>query len=77
VHYEHSKLNFRLQNYQEARIDAERALSLPDPHGFILDLQVYYLLSRIYTRLGDQDLAQKYYQLSRTTTVPIRSLERK
>ena len=48
VHYEHAKLNIRLGTYEAARADAERALGVADPSGFVLDLQVYYLLSRVY-----------------------------
>ena len=73
VHYEHGKLNLRLQKYKEAQGDAERALSLDDPSGFILDLQVYYLLATIYSRLGNTELAQKYAALCRTSRVPIHS----
>jgi tetratricopeptide (TPR) repeat protein len=76
AHYEHAKLNLRLKKYPEARLDAERALSLPDPTGFILDLQVYYLLSSIYTRLGEQELARKYVELSQNTPVPVQARER-
>jgi Flp pilus assembly protein TadD len=77
THYDHAKLNMRLGNFQEARQDAERALSIPDPNGFILDLQVYSLLATIYTRLGDEEQARKYIHLSQTTSVPLRSRERK
>ena len=77
VHYEHAKLYMRLGMYEAARTDAERALILSDPSGFILDLQVYYLLSRVYTRLGEEELARKYHQLSRTAKIPIQSRERK
>jgi tetratricopeptide (TPR) repeat protein len=73
VYYEHSRLNLRLQKYKQAQVDAERALSLPDPSGFILDLQVYYLLATIYSRLGNTELAQKYTALCRTSRVPIQS----
>lgn len=76
VHYEHGKLNSRLRKYEEARLDVERALSLPDPSGFILDLQVYYLLSSIYTRLGEKELARKYIELTKITPVPIQARER-
>ena len=76
VYYEHGKLNVRLQKYEQARLDAERALSLPDPSNSILDLQVYYLLSSIYTRLGKSELARKYIELSQTTPVPIQARER-
>jgi tetratricopeptide (TPR) repeat protein len=73
VYYEHGRLNLRLQKYKEAQADAERALSLPDPSGFVLDLQVYYLLATIYTRLGETALARKYADLCRTSRIPIQS----
>jgi tetratricopeptide (TPR) repeat protein len=72
VYYERARVNLRLNRYEEARADAEHARSLPDPEGFVLDLQVYYLLSTIYGRLGQTDLARKYAELSRTTRVPLR-----
>jgi tetratricopeptide (TPR) repeat protein len=73
VRYERGKLNLRLGNYADARNDAERALSLKDPGGVIIDLQVYNLLQMIYTRLGETELARQYAELSRTTPVPLRS----
>jgi tetratricopeptide (TPR) repeat protein len=73
VRYERGKLNFRLGNFADARNDAERALSLKDPGGVIIDLQIYNLLQLIYTRLGETELARQYAQLSRTTPVPLRS----
>jgi len=72
VRYERGKLNLRLGNYAEARSDAERALSIRDPGKVIIDLQVYNLLQLIYARLGEKELAKKYAELSRTTSVPIR-----
>lgn len=77
VNYEHAKVNFLLGNYEEARVDAERALKIPDPASKIQNLQVYYLLARIYIRLGETELAQKYSDLSRTTSLPIQTRERK
>lgn len=77
VHYEHARLNLRLNHLPDARADAERALALPDPGGFILDLQVYNLLVQVYSRLGDQESARKYARLSETASVPIRARERK
>jgi tetratricopeptide (TPR) repeat protein len=71
VYYEHGKLNVLLHRYQEARRDAERALGLADSSGFVLDLQVYYLLTTVYSRLGEQELARKYAELSRSATIPI------
>jgi tetratricopeptide (TPR) repeat protein len=70
VHYERGKLNLALERYQAAREDAERALSLRDPGGLVLDLQVYYLLATIYTRLGKSELAHRYAELARTTPIP-------
>ena len=70
VHYERGKLNMALKEYGAARKDAERALSLRDPAGLVLDLQVYYLLATVYTRLGESELARKYAELSRTTSIP-------
>jgi len=70
VRYERGKLNLTLGHYQAAREDAERALSLPDSGGLVLDLQVYYLLATVYARLGETDLARKYAELSRTTKIP-------
>lgn len=77
VSYEHARLNLRLEKLQEARADAEHALALPDPGGFILDLQVYNLLVQIYTRLGDENLARKYARLSEASTIPLRARERR
>jgi tetratricopeptide (TPR) repeat protein len=69
-HYERAKLNLALKDPAAARKDAERALSLRDPAGLVLDLQVYYLLSTVYARLGEAELARKYAELSRTTPIP-------
>jgi len=77
VCYEHARLNLRLERLRDARVDAERALALPDPGGFILDLQVYNLLVQIYSRMGDRDSARRYARLSETASVPIRARERK
>jgi tetratricopeptide (TPR) repeat protein len=68
--YERGKLNLALKDYGAARKDAERALELRDPSGFVLDLQVYYLLATVYARLGESELARKYAELSRTTEIP-------
>jgi tetratricopeptide (TPR) repeat protein len=76
VHYERAKLNLALNDYGAARRDAERALSLPDPGGLVLDLQVYYLLATVYARLGETDLARKYAELSRTTPIPDQAADR-
>jgi tetratricopeptide (TPR) repeat protein len=76
VYYERGKLNMTLGEYQQARRDAEQALSLADPSGFVLDLQLYYLLATVYSRLGENELAHKYAELSRTATVPIQDRAR-
>jgi tetratricopeptide (TPR) repeat protein len=76
VHYERAKLALARKEYQGAREAAERALGLPDPGGLVLDLQVYYLLSTIYARLGEADLARKYADLARTTPIPDQALDR-
>jgi tetratricopeptide (TPR) repeat protein len=76
VHYDHAKLNLRLGKLENARLDAETALALPDPNGFILDLQLYNLLASICTRLGAAEAAQKYIDLARATPIPMRSRER-
>ena len=76
VFYERSKLNATLGEYQQARRDAEQALGLADPSGFVLDLQLYYLLATVYSRLGENELAHKYAELSRTATVPIQDRAR-
>jgi hypothetical protein len=43
---------------------------LRDPDGLVLDLQVYYLLTTVYARLGETELARKYAALSRTAPIP-------
>ena len=70
VYYERAKLSLAAREYAAARQDAERALTLRDPEGLVLDLQVYYLLATVYSRLGETDLARKYSELSRTTPIP-------
>jgi Tfp pilus assembly protein PilF len=69
-HYERGKLNLARQDHAAARADGERALSLPDPAGLVLDVQVYYLLATVYARLGETALARKYAELARTTPIP-------
>ncbi len=69
--YERGKLNLKLGNLKAARDDAERALALEDPAGVILDLQVHYLLARIHRRLGDEQEARRYSELSRQSSVPL------
>jgi tetratricopeptide (TPR) repeat protein len=70
VHYERAKLKMAFNDYAGAREDAEKALSLRNPGNLVLDVQVYYLLSTIYGRLGERELARKYAELSRKTPIP-------
>jgi tetratricopeptide (TPR) repeat protein len=70
--YDRAKLNLRMGNYPQARTDAEKALSLGDQTGGILDLQVYSLLEQVYRRLGEKELADKYAELTRDTPPPVR-----
>jgi tetratricopeptide (TPR) repeat protein len=74
--YERAKLNLRMKNYQEARTDAEKAAALADPAGIIIDLQIYTLLEQIYRRMGEIGLADKYAELSRETSPPVRKQDR-
>jgi tetratricopeptide (TPR) repeat protein len=76
VHYERAKLRLELKEYDGAREDAERALGLRDPSGTVIDLQVYYLLATVYARLGQDELARKYAELSRTTPIPDQAADR-
>jgi len=76
-HYERGKLNLALKDYAAARKDAERALSVPDAGGLVLDLQVYYLLATVYARLGESELARKYAELARTTPIPDQARDRR
>lgn len=76
VWYERAKLDLQMKNYQQARVDAETAASLPDQGGIIIDLQVYSLLEQVYRRLGEIALADKYAQLSRDTSPPPRKGDR-
>src|SRR6267143_475885 len=72
VWYERAKVNLSMKNYEDARVDGERAATLRDARGVILDLQIYALLGQIYGRLGNKELASKYAALSRVTPVPIK-----
>jgi hypothetical protein len=65
-----------MKNYQEARTDAEKAAALADPAGIIIDLQIYTLLEQIYRRMGEIELADKYAELSRETSPPVRKQDR-
>jgi tetratricopeptide (TPR) repeat protein len=74
--YERAKLNLRMKNYPEARTDAEKAAALADPAGIIIDLQIYTLLEQIYRRMDEIGLADKYAELSRETSPPVRKQDR-
>jgi tetratricopeptide (TPR) repeat protein len=76
VWYERAKLHLQLQEYEQARSDAEKAASIADPAGIIIDLQMYSLLERIYRRLGKAELARKYADLSKQASVPVRGEHR-
>ncbi|WP_348267109.1 tetratricopeptide repeat protein [Edaphobacter paludis] len=70
--YDRAKVNARLGNYAQARTDAEKAASITDQTGGIIDLQIYVLLEQIYRRLGETELAEKYAALTRETPPPVR-----
>src|ERR1700687_1668632 len=72
VWYERAKVNLSMKSYEDARADGERAATLRDTGGVILDLQIYALLEQIYGRLGKKELASQYAALSRVTPVPIK-----
>ena len=76
VHYERAKLAERLGDLRGARMHAERALGIEDRGGVILDMQVHYLLSRIYRALGESELAAKYTELSREADIPLEARRR-
>ena len=75
VWYERAKLDMRMQNYQQARADAEKAAACTQEGG-VIDLQIYSLLSQVYSRLGDTALAKKYTDLTRETPPPVRGEQR-
>lgn len=75
VWYERAKLDLRMQNYQQARSDAENAAACTQQGG-IIDLQIYTLLTQVYERLGNADLAKKYADLTRETPPPVRGEQR-
>ena len=75
VWYERARLNMRMQNYEQARSDAEKAAACTQQGG-IIDLQIYSLLSQVYARLGDAALAKKYADLTRDTPPPVRGEQR-
>jgi Tfp pilus assembly protein PilF len=68
--YQRAKWHLAQGDYESARQDAERALGLGKPGDLVLDVQVYYLLATIYSRLGEEELAKEYAELARTTEIP-------
>jgi len=70
--YDRAKLYLQIGHYAQARDDGERALSITDQTGGILNLQVYVLLEQAYRRLGDTKAAEKYAVLTRETAPPVR-----
>ncbi len=76
VHYERAKLAEKLGDLGGARTHAEQALRLEDRNGVILDMQVHYLLSRIYRALGESELAAKYTALSQQADIPLAARRR-
>lgn len=76
IHYERAKLAEMLGDLKGARVHAEKALKLEDRGGVILDMQVHYLLSRIYRRLGEKELAAKYTSLSERAEIPLSARQR-
>jgi tetratricopeptide (TPR) repeat protein len=75
VWYERARLDMRMQKYEQARVDAERAAACTQ-QGDIIDLQIYSLLSQVYARLGNTALAKKYTDLTRETPPPVRGEQR-
>lgn len=71
VQYERAKLAELVGDDRAARELAERALELEDRQGVILDMQVHYLLSRIYRKLGEKALAAKFTALSQQGEIPL------
>ena len=69
--YDRAKVDLRLGNYAQARIDAEKAASITTQNGGIIDLQIYALLEQVYRRLGETKLAEKYAALARQTPPPV------
>ncbi len=70
--YDRAKVNLKLGNYAQARTDAEKAASITNQTGGIIDLQIYALLEQVYRRLGETTLAEKYAALTRETPPPVR-----
>ena len=71
VHYERARLAQALGDVTGALAHAKRALKIEDRGGVILDMQVHYLLSRIYRALGEAELAAHYTDLSQRAQIPL------
>ena len=71
--YQRAKVHQAQGDFESARQDAERAMALGVSGDYINDVQVYYLLTTIYSRLGETELARKYAELARTTKIPDQS----
>jgi len=70
VWYERAKVNLSMKNHEELEADGERAATLRDTRGVILDLQIYALLEQITADSATRNLASKYAALSRVTPCP-------
>lgn len=75
VWYERARLDMRMHNYEQARVDGEKAATCTADGG-IIELQIYSLLGQVYTRLGDKASAKKFTDLTRETTPPVRGESR-
>jgi Flp pilus assembly protein TadD len=75
VWYERARVELRMQNYEQARADAEKAAACMQQGG-IIDLQIYSLLTQVYSRLGNAELAKKYAEMTRQTPPPVRGEQR-
>ena len=67
--YQRAKVYQAKRDFESARRNAERALALGVTGDYINDVQVYYLLTTIYSRLGETELAREYAELARTTEI--------
>jgi tetratricopeptide (TPR) repeat protein len=63
--YQRAKIHLAQGDIQKAREDAERALALGKPGDVVSDLQVYFLLASIHSRLGNTELAEEFAQRAR------------
>jgi tetratricopeptide (TPR) repeat protein len=63
--YQRAKVHLAQGDIEKARQNAERALALGKPGDVVSDLQVYFLLASIHSRLGETELAQEYAQRAR------------